>query len=190
MEAKCSSETSCCLLATWQHSQEDHTMHPHRHVNLKWSIVPTFSYTIYYHCFVWETKSIAVWSNTAGSWLGNPGRLRAAWTFGPPVRLPSCCECTSSSDLFRATVSINYRKLNRIVRLFSNKNCVFISGSDLKGPYFKNGMFVFTGVRPVMDKIRNTEYEYDPSNRSGSSEEHIHTDRRKAFQKKYFLVQA
>jgi hypothetical protein len=37
-------------------------------------------------------------------------------------------------------------------------------------------MFIFTGHPPMTDKLLNTEYEGNPSDRSGPNEAHIHTD--------------
>jgi hypothetical protein len=37
-------------------------------------------------------------------------------------------------------------------------------------------MFIFTEHLPVMDGLSNTNYEWNPSDHSGASDGHIHTD--------------
>jgi hypothetical protein len=58
---------------------------------------------------------------------------------------------------------------------FSRISQFCVLGPISRAPIFGAGMFIFAGHRHVMNKLLNTEYEQNPSGRSGASETHIHT---------------
>jgi hypothetical protein len=60
-------------------------------------------------------------------------------------------------------------------RPFMRKSTFCFSGLISKDLVLER-MFIFTGQGSAMDKLLNIEYKLNPSNRSGASEAHMHTE--------------
>jgi phosphohistidine phosphatase SixA len=67
---------------------------------------------------------------------------------------------------------------SKSIKLFLRKLPLNFGGSTEEPKRFDLERLTLIGHRPMMEKLMNTEYEQNPSNRSGASEAHINTDRR------------
>lgn len=92
------------------------------------------------------------------------------WHFASgPLYIP---EDASHTTLFREMFSVSYRNsIKALTNLWHQSTFCF------GGLSWRARMFIFIGHRAMTNELLNTEQEYNPCNRSDSSEAHTHTDR-------------